>query len=182
VGQVGLSPWRTRVAGIGFGAFLAAPAIAQGQLVFPLQLTDLAKTHNCRPVSGFVTDEQSNQAAPFSLSYEFHYEPAKVLLTAWCFKNAPNTGQTYTLLILAERQDHPLRTCPDEIPNIKRIGRPSIEAEPMIPHDFVMLNTGERLTVREPRVMFGVRNHVSWGQDFYACVAGRWAHYEPEKK
>jgi hypothetical protein len=169
------------VAGICFSNLFLGSAIGQEQLVLPPQLADLAKAHNCQPVSGFVADEQSNQATPFGLSYEFHYQPPKVLLAAWCVKNAQNTGKIYTLLILAERQDHPLRTCLDEIPNIKRIGRPSIEAEPLIPHDFVMLNTGERLTVRDSRVMFGVRNHVNWGQDFYACVAGKWAHYEPEK-
>jgi hypothetical protein len=46
----------------------------------------------------------------------------------------------------------------------------------------VMMDTGERLTVRESRIMFGVRNHLPWGKDFYACVAGRGAHYSPEKK
>ena len=50
----------------------------------------------------------------------------------------------------------------------------------MVPHDFVMIDTGERLTVRESRIMFGVRNHYHSGNDFYACVAGRWARYSPE--
>ncbi len=30
--------------------------------------------------------------------------------------------------------------------------------------------------------MFGIRNHVNWGKDFYAPFVGRWAHYLPEKK
>jgi len=52
----------------------------------------------------------------------------------------------------------------------------------MVPHDFVMMDTGERLSVRETRVMFGVENHLPEGVDYYACVAGRWAHYSPEQK
>lgn len=36
-----------------------------------------------------------------------------------------------------------------------RIGSPSIDALPMIPHDFVILGTNERPTVRENRVMIG---------------------------
>lgn len=87
-----------------------------------------------------------------------------------------------SLLIWAEREDQPLRSCPDEIPNVKRIGRPELDAWPKIPRDFVMIDTGERLTVREPRVMFGVENHLPEGVDYYACVTGRWAHYSPEKK
>jgi hypothetical protein len=171
-----------RIFGVFIAVMLTVPVVGQERLVLPPQLENFATAHHCQPVSEFVTDEESSDAAPFSFQYEFHYGPPKVLLAAWCTKDTPQSKGTHSLLILAERQDHPLRTCPDEIPNIKRIGRPSIEAGPMIPHDFVMVNTGERLTVRESRVMFGVRNHVSWGQDFYACVAGRWAHYEPEKK
>jgi hypothetical protein len=45
-----------------------------------------------------------------------------------------------------------------------------------------MLDTGERLSVREARVMFGVENHLPEGVDHYACVVGRWAHFSPEKK
>jgi len=52
----------------------------------------------------------------------------------------------------------------------------------MYPHDFVMMDTGERLSVRETRVMFGVENHLPEGVDYYACLAGQWAHYSPEKK
>jgi len=69
----------------------------------------------------------------------------------------------------------------DEIPNAARIGHPTLDAGPMVPHDFLMIDTGERLTVRESRIMFGVRNHHSSGNDFYACVAGRWARCSPEK-
>jgi hypothetical protein len=103
-------------------------------------------------VSEFVTDEESSQVTPFDLSYEFHHGPPKTLLAAWCTKAGAGAKATYALLILAERADHPLRTCPDEIPNLTRIGRPSLEAESMIPHDFVMMDTGERLTVRDSRI------------------------------
>jgi hypothetical protein len=61
-------------------------------------------------------------------------------------------------------------------------GHPAIDAWPKIPHDFVMMDTGERLSVRETRVMFGAENHLPEGVDYYACVVGRWAHYSPEKK
>jgi hypothetical protein len=85
-------------------------------LVLPPQVEDFAKAHHCQPVSGFVTDEESNQAAPFDFHYEFHNGPPKVLLAAWCTKDAPESKGTHTLLIWAERPDHPLRSCPDENP------------------------------------------------------------------
>jgi hypothetical protein len=62
------------------------------------------------------------------------------------------------------------------------IGHPAIDAWPKIPHDFVMMDTGERLSVREIQVMFSVENHLPEGVDYYACVAGRWAHYFPARK
>ncbi len=52
--------------------------------------------------------------APFD--YEFHHGPPKALFAAWCTKDAPESKGTYTLLIWSERPDHPLRSCPDEIP------------------------------------------------------------------
>jgi hypothetical protein len=165
-----------------FALLLTVPVGGQERLVLPPQVEQFARAHHCQPVSEFVTDEQSSQSAPFDLHYEFHYDPPKTLLAAWCTKDAPVAKGIYTLLIWAERPDHPLRSCPDEIPNVTRIGHPALDAGPMVPHDFVMMDTGERLTVRESRIMFGVRNHVAWGQDFYACVAGKWAHYSPEKK
>jgi hypothetical protein len=165
-----------------FAVVLAVPAASQARLILPPHLEDVAKAHHCQPVSGFVTDGESSDAAPYDFRYEFDYEPPKVLLAAWCTKDGPQSKGTYTLLIWAERPDHPLRSCPDEIPNVPRIGRPELDAWPMVPRDFVMMDTGERLTVRESRIMFGVRHHVPWGKDFYACVAGGWAHYSPEKK
>jgi hypothetical protein len=165
-----------------FAVMLTVPAGGQERLVLPPQVEDFAKAHHCNPVSGFVTDEESSQAAPFDFGYEFHHGPPKVLFVAWCTKDPPELKGIYTLLIKVERQHHPLRSCPDEIPNVTRIGHPSLDAWPMVPYDFVMMDTDERLTVRESRIMFGVRNHVRWGKDFYACVAGRWAHYSPEKK
>lgn len=164
-----------------FAVMLTVPADGQERLVLPPQVEEFAKAHHCQPVSEFVTDEESSQAAPFDFGYEFHHGPPKALFAAWCTKGTPESKGTYTLLIGAERSDHPLRSCPDEIPNVRRIGHPSIGAGPMVPHDFVIMDTGERLTVREPRIMFGVRNHVLRGKDFYACVAGMWAHYSPEK-
>jgi hypothetical protein len=92
-------------------AFLStASAGAQERLVLPPQLEDFAKAHHCQPVSGFVTDDESDQAAPFDFGYEFHHGPPKVLLAGWCTKEAQKLRGTYTLLILAERSDHPLRT------------------------------------------------------------------------
>lgn len=161
---------------------LALPLGAQETLVLPPQLSQVARAHHCSPVVTFVTDEESKQATPFGLRYESHYGPLKTLLAAWCMKDTSKPKGTYTLLIWAEREDQPLHSCPDEIPNVKRIGRPELEAWPMIPHDFVMMDTGERLSVGEKRVMFGVENHLPEGVDYYACVAGRWAHYSPVKK
>jgi len=163
------------------GLLLAVPVGAQERLVPPPYLEDLAKAHHCVPVLGFVADEESSHAAPFELHYEFKYQPPKALLAGWCAKDAAKP-KAYTLLIWAERGDHPLRSCPDEIPNVRRIGHPLIGAWPMVPHDFVMMDTGERLGVKETRVMFGVQDHLPGGVDTYACVAGRWAHYSPEKK
>jgi hypothetical protein len=164
-----------------FALLLAAPLVAQETLVLPPQLNQVAKAHHCSPVVTFVTDEESNQATPFGLRYESHYGPLKTLLAAWCTKDTSKPKGAYTLLIWAEREDQPLRSCPDEIPNVKRIGRPSLDVWPKIPHDFVIMDTGERLSVRETQVMFGVENHLPEGVDYYACVAGRWAHYSPEK-
>jgi hypothetical protein len=163
-------------------ALLAVPVGAQETLVPPPQLNQVAKAHHCLPVISFVQDEESSQAAPFGLRYESHYGPLKTLLAGWCAKDPSKPKPPYTLLIWAEREDQPLRSCPDEIPNVKRIGRPELDAWPKIPHEFVMMDTGERLSVRETRVMFGVENHLPEGVDYYACVAGRWAHYSPEKK
>ena len=140
------------------GLLLAVPVGAQERLVPPPYLEDLAKAHHCVPVLGFVADEESSHAAPFELHYEFKYQPPKALLAGWCAKDAAKP-KAYTLLIWAERGDHPLRSCPDEIPNVR-----------------------ERLGVKETRVMFGVQDHLPGGVDTYACVAGRWAHYSPEKK
>jgi hypothetical protein len=168
---------------VGMSSFLmAALALAQERLVPPPHLEDFAKAHHCVPVLGFVADEKSREAAPFDLHYEFKYQPPKALLAGWCTKDAAKPSGPYTLLIWAEREDQPLRRCPDEIPNVERIGRPAIEAWPMIPHDFVMMDTGERPGVKETRTMFGVQNHLPGGIEYYACIAGRWARYAPEKE
>jgi hypothetical protein len=165
-----------------FAVLLAVPLSAEETLVPPPQLDQVAKAHHCLPVVSFVVDEEGHQAASFELHYESHHGPLKALLSGWCIKDASKPNGLYTLLIWAERQDQPLRICPDEIQNVKRIGHPAIDAWPKIPHDFVMMDTGERLSVRDTRVMFGVENHLPEGVDYYACVAGRWAHYSPEKK
>jgi hypothetical protein len=169
------------IAGI-FSILLCVPLGAEEILVAPPQLDQVAKAHHCLPIVSFVVDEKSQQAASFEVHYESHYGPLKALLAGWCTKDKSNPKGTYTLLIWAEREDQPLRSCPDEIPAIRQMGHPTIEARPKIPHDFVMLDTGERLSVRETRVMFGVENHLPEGVDYYACVAGRWAHFSPEKK
>jgi hypothetical protein len=165
-----------------FAVLVAAPLCAEEILVPPPQLDQVAKAHQCSPIISLVVDEESRQAASFDVHYEFHHGPPKALLAAWCTKDVSKPKWPYTLLIWAERQDQPLRTYPDEIPNVKRMGNPAIDAWPKIPHDFVMMDTGERLSVRETRVMFGVENHLPEGVDYYACVVGRWAHYSPEKK
>jgi hypothetical protein len=165
-----------------FTLLLAPPLGAQETLVPPPQLIQVAKAHHCLPIVRFVADEESSQAASFEIHYESHYGPLKALLAGWCTKDASQPKGPYTLLIWAERQDQPLRSCPDEIRNVQRIGHPIIEAWPKIPHDFVMMDTGERLMVRETSVMFGVENHLPEGVDYYACVAGRWARYSPEKQ
>jgi hypothetical protein len=164
-----------------FAVLLPVLVGAQEMLVPPPQLFELAKAHHCSPVISFVEDEESSQAAPFGLRYESHYGSLKTLLAGWCAKDPSNPKPPYTLLILAAREDQPLRSCPNELRNLKRIGRPELDAWPKNPHDFVMMDTGERLSVRETRVMFGVENHLPEGVDYYACVAGRWAHYSPEK-
>jgi hypothetical protein len=161
---------------------VGAATMAQERLVPPPHLEDLAKAHHCVQVLGFVADEESNQAAPFDLHYEFKYQPPKTLLAGWCTKDAGKPNGPWTLLIWAEREGHPLRSCPDEIANVKRIGRPAIETWAMIPHDFVMMDTGERPGVKDIRMMFGVQNHLPGGIDYYACMAGRWARYAPERK
>lgn len=135
-------------------AWLALPLSAQETLVPPPQLNQVGKAHHCAPIVRFVADEESSQAAPFGLSYEFHHWPPKGLLAGWCTKDASKSNGPYTLMIWAERGDQPLRTCPNEIPNVKAIGRSAVGAWPMIPHDFVMMDTGERLSVRERQVMF----------------------------
>jgi hypothetical protein len=164
-----------------FAVMLTLSVTGQERLVLPPHVAEFAKAHHCQPVLEFVADEESDHEAPYDFGYEFHHGPPKALFAEWCTRGTSASKGPYTLLIGAERSDHPLRSCPDEIPNRSRIGHPSIEAGPMIPHDFVMIDTGERLPVREPRIMFGVRNHVPRGSEFYACVAGKWAYYSPEK-
>lgn len=168
-----------------FAAVIATAfsAFASGQevLVLPPPVEEFAKAHNCNPVSDFVTDERSNKAPPYDFRYE-STDPPKVMLAAWCTNSAKTGKGAYTLLVWATRPDHPLRRCPAEISNVRVIGRPEMDVAPMVPHDFVLMDSGERLPVRESRIMFGVRNHLRSGNDFYACVAGRWAHYAPGKR
>jgi hypothetical protein len=167
---------------VGIIAFqLTVPLSAQERLVPPPHLEELAKAHHCAPVTSFVSDEESGHAAPFELHYELKYEPPKALLAGWCTKDSAHSGP-YTLLIWAEREDQPMRSCPDEIINLTRIGHPMINAWPMVPHDFVMMDTGDRLGLKETRVMFGVEIHSPGGVDYYACISGRWAHYLPQEK
>jgi hypothetical protein len=159
---------------------LSASALGQELLVLPPPVEDVAKAHHCDPISNYVTDEESSNATPFDFRYE-SIDPPKFMLAAWCTSAEQKAKGTYTLLVWASRSDHPLRTCPAEIANVRAIGHPEMDAAPMIPHDFVFLDSGQRPTVRESRIMFGVRNHLRSGKDFYACVAGRWARYAPEK-
>jgi hypothetical protein len=159
--------------GASFAVLLTVSAVGQERLVLPPQVEDVARAHHCQPVTEFVTDEESSHATPFEIHYEFKFDPPKAFLVAWRAKDAPASKVISTLLVWAERPDHPLRSCPGEIPNANPIGHPTFDAGPMVPHDFVMTDTGARLTVRESRIMFGVRNHYRSGNDFYACVAGR---------
>jgi hypothetical protein len=99
-----------RIVSAFFAIMLTVPAGGQERLVLPPQVEDFAKAHHCQPVSGFVTDEESSQAAPFDFGYEFNHGPPKALFAAWCTKDAPESSKgTYTLLIWSERLDHPLR-------------------------------------------------------------------------
>jgi hypothetical protein len=164
-----------------FAALLSALALGQGILILPPPVEEVARDHHCDPVANYVTDEESREAAPFDFRYE-SVDPPRFMLAAWCTKAEQKAKGTYTLLVWASRSDHPLRTCPAEIANITAIGRPEMDAAPMVPHDFVLMDTGQRLAIREQRIMFGVRNHLRSGKDFFACVAGKWAHYAPEKR
>jgi hypothetical protein len=170
-----------RIAAAILAVALSGPAFGQRILVLPPPVEDVAKAHHCDALSSFVTDEESSEAAPFDFRYE-SVDPPKFMLAAWCIKAENKAKGAYTLLVWASRPDHPLRTCPAEITNVAAIGRPEMDAAPLVPHDFILRDTGQRLPVREPRMMFGVRNHLRSGKDFYACVAGRWAHYAPEKR
>lgn len=162
---------------------LASTAGAREQLVLPPQMNQLAQAHHCKPVSKFVDDGVSREAAPFEFRYEWPNGKPKVLLAAWCEKPAASarSNRTYSLVIMAERPDQPLHMCPDEIPNVRQIGRPQIFVGPMVPHDFVVMGIGKRLSVTEPRIMFGVINHLPDRDDYYACVVGRWAYYSRSK-
>ncbi len=160
---------------------VSAPALGQGILVLPPAVEDVAKAHHCDPIASFVTDERSDEAAPFDYRYE-SLDPPKVMLAAWCTKADNKAKGTYTLLVWATRPDHPLRTCPAEIDNVTVIGHPEMEVTSMVPHDFVFIDTGQRPPIRESRTMFGVRNHLRSERDFFACIAGRWARYAPEKR
>jgi hypothetical protein len=162
-------------------AVTSASVLGQERLVLPPLVEDVAKAHHCDPVTNYLADEESREATPFDFRYE-SVNPPKFMLAAWCTTSEQKAKGTYTLLVWASRSDHPLRSCPAEIANVTAIGHPEMDAAPMVPHDFVLLDTGQRLTVREPRIMFGVRNHIRSGKDFYACVAGRWAHYAPEER
>jgi len=53
-----------------FATLLSATALGQKILVLPPPVEDVAKAHHCDPVSGFVTDEESNEASPFDFRYE----------------------------------------------------------------------------------------------------------------
>jgi len=163
-----------------FATSFFASAIAQERLILPREVEDLAKAHHCEPVSHDLESDDPTQLTPFDISNV----PPKIMIAAWCTKGSakPASAQTYTLLIWVQAPDNPLRTCPDEIQNVPRIGSPRLYAGPMVPHDFTFMDTGLRLTVRDSRIMFGVRNLVPGRQEFYACIVGRWAHYAPERK
>lgn len=160
---------------------ISARALGQEILVLPPPVEEVAKAHHCDPVGHFVTDEESREATPFDFFYE-SFDPPQFMLAAWCAKAEQKANGTYTLLVWASRSDNPFRTCPAEVVNVTAIGSPHMFTAQMVPHDFVLMDTGERSTVRETRMMFGVRNNLQSGKDIYACVAGRWAHFLPEKR
>jgi hypothetical protein len=65
----------------------------RGRWVPRPQLNEVAKAHHCLLVVSFVADEDSNQAAPFGLPYEFHHGPPKTLRAAWRKLRAENLNR-----------------------------------------------------------------------------------------
>jgi hypothetical protein len=147
-------------------------------LVFPPEFEEMAKAHHCDAVLHALESDDPSETMPFDL----RDIPPKRTMAGWCTRNtAPsNSTPNYILVILAPSLDNPLHYCPDEILGITRIGSPSIDALPMIPHDLVIVGTHERPTVKETRVMIGIRIRTPGPKAFYACIAGRWALFSPE--
>jgi hypothetical protein len=163
-----------------FAALLVSSALSNERyveaLVFPPEFEEMAKAHHCDPVLHALEADDPSETMPFAL----RDIPPRRMVAGWCTKSSatPQSPPTYILLVGAP-VDNPLSSCPDEIHNIKRIGGPSFDAGPMVPHDFVFLGTQERPSVREPRIMFGVRIRTP-GPKAYGCMVGRWALYTPE--
>jgi hypothetical protein len=147
-------------------------------LVFPPEFEEMAKAHHCDPVLRALESDDPWETMPFDL----RDIPPKRTVAGWCTRNSPTSKSTptYILMISAPSPDNPLHYCPDEIHDIARIGSPSIDVLPMVPHDFVFLGTTERPTVLETRIVFGVRIRTPGSKPFYACMGGRWALYAPE--
>lgn len=165
-----------------FAALFASSALGKEgyveTLVFPPEFEEMAKAHHCDAVHRELESDNPSETMPFDL----RDIPPKRTVAGWCTRNSPTSKSTptYILMVWAPSPDNPLHYCPDEIHGIARIGSPSIDALPMIPHDFVFLGTNERPTVRERRVMIGVRIRTPGPKAFYACIAGRWALFAPE--
>ncbi len=147
-------------------------------LVFPPEFEEMAKAHHCDAVLHALESDDPSETMPFDL----RDIPPKRTVAGWCTRNSatPNSAPTFILMIWAPSPDNLLHYCPDEILGITRIGSPSIDALPMIPHDFVIVGTHERPTVKETRVMIGIRIRTPGPKAFYACIAGRWALFAPE--
>jgi hypothetical protein len=98
-----------RIFGAVFAVLLTVPAGA-GAIGSTSPSGGVARAHHCQPATEFVTDEESRQAAPFELGYEFKFDPPKAFLAAWCAKDAPASKGISTLFVWGERPDHPLRS------------------------------------------------------------------------
>ena|ERR1700722_17685053 len=111
-----------RIVGMFLVSLLAVPASGQERLVLPPQLETFAKAHHCKPVSEFVTDEESSQATPFDLSYEFHHGPPKTLLAAWEMTH-------YSIDLSGWRRSRDGVACRTGPRNVRRLGAGEITYE-----------------------------------------------------
>jgi hypothetical protein len=157
-----------------FAAILVSSALGKEgyveTLVFPPEFEELAKAHHCNPVHHALESDDPSETMPFDL----RDIPPKRVIVGWCMKNSatPKSTPTYILMIGAPSPDNPLHYCPDEIHGITRIGSPSIDALPMIPHDFVFFGD-ERASDCEGEPRYDWRPNSHAGTEGVLCLHGR---------